>query len=132
MFYLSASFQHKFVMDVNSKADRLPHHTWSLLRVTGENLDPGKHRFVVTKDLCGIRPYAFANIKFFRRFPDEIQCVPPAASLHCVFVCGYCWSSSTTKFLKNGLVAFPKFISGIDVVNCLALTAVEGKSYIHH
>lgn len=58
--------------------DRSDHHPWSLSRVTGRNLDSRKHWYVATKDLCGVRPNAFAKNEIFRRFPDEIRSVPPA------------------------------------------------------
>lgn len=51
---------------------------WSLSRVTGRDLDPGKHCYVVTKNLCGTRPNAFAKNKIFCRFSDEICSVLPA------------------------------------------------------
>ena len=49
----------------------------SLLRVTGDTLDPRKHWYVVTKHLCGSRPKDFAKNENFRHFPDEIQAVQP-------------------------------------------------------
>lgn len=66
-----------FVMDSDDsgQSSDLP---WSLSRVTGCNLDPGKHWYVVTQSLCGVRLNAFANYDIFRRFPDEIRSVPPA------------------------------------------------------
>ena len=51
---------------------------WSLSRVTGRDLDPGKHWYVLTKTLCGTRPNAFAKNEIFPRFPEEIRSVPPA------------------------------------------------------
>lgn len=51
---------------------------WSLSRVTGRDLDPAKHWYVLTKTLCGTRPNAFAKNEIFRRFPEEIRSVPPA------------------------------------------------------
>ena len=38
---------------------------WSLSRVVGDTLDPGKHWYVLTKHLCGVRPKEFAASEFF-------------------------------------------------------------------
>ena len=43
-----------FIMDADF-IDRSDHHSWSLSRVTGRNLDPRKHWYVATKGLCGVR-----------------------------------------------------------------------------
>lgn len=47
-------------------------------RVTGRDLDSGKHCYVVAKSLYRTRPNAFAKDKIFRRFPDKICSVLPA------------------------------------------------------
>ena len=51
---------------------------WSLSRVTGKDLDPGKHWYVLTSSLCGVKPNKLAQNEIFRRFPEEIRSVPPA------------------------------------------------------
>ena len=53
-------------------------HPWSLSRVSERTLDPGKHCYVATKRLCGVRLNAFGKNEIFGRFPDEIRSVPPA------------------------------------------------------
>ena len=45
------------------------------MRVTSSALDPRRHWYVVTKDLCGSRPKEFAKGEVFRHFPGEIQSV---------------------------------------------------------
>ena len=89
MFYLSASFKSESAMSLSHLA-RIHHGCERRIRsiaspylvafkdprVTGENLDPGKHWFVVTQGLFGMRPNAFAKIEFFRRFPEEISGLP--------------------------------------------------------
>ena len=52
-------------------------HPPSPMRVTSSALDPRRHRYVVTKDLCGSRPKDFAKGEVFRHFPDEIESVNP-------------------------------------------------------
>ena len=52
-------------------------HPPSPMRVTSSALDPRRHWYVVTKDLCGSRPKEFAKGDVFRHFPDEIQSVDP-------------------------------------------------------
>lgn len=47
----------------------------SLSRVTSASLDPRKHWYVVTKDICGTRPTDFSKNEIFRRFPDELRSV---------------------------------------------------------
>ena len=49
-------------------------HPPSPMRVTSSALDPRRHWYVVTKDLCGSRPKEFAKGEVF---PDEIQSVDP-------------------------------------------------------
>lgn len=99
---------------------------------------------MVTMGLRGMRPYALANIKFFCRFSDEIQSVPPAAlppatrdcwfhmqqgNLYVVSLFGLIAGVLQKRnFYSNGFVSLPKFISVIDVVNWIALTTVEGKA----
>ena len=52
-----------------------PATIWSLVKVTGNNLDPKRNWYLVTQKLCGVRPNAFAQNEIFRRFPDEIRCI---------------------------------------------------------
>lgn len=47
----------------------------SIWRVTSASLDPRKHWYVVTKDICGTRPTDFSKNQIFRRFPDELRSV---------------------------------------------------------
>ena len=47
-------------------------HPPSPMRVTSSALDPRRHWYVVSKDLCGSRPKEFAKGEVFRHFPDEI------------------------------------------------------------
>lgn len=68
------SFGAIFVMDV----DGVHRPPWSLSRVTGKNLDPGKHWYVLTSSLCGVKPNVFARNEIFRRFSEEIRSVAPA------------------------------------------------------
>ena len=63
-----------FVMVVNGVSD----HPWSLSRVTGKNPVPGKHWYIFTSSLCGVKPNKFAKNEIFRRFPEEIRSLPPA------------------------------------------------------
>ena len=118
--------------------DRSADHPWSLSRVTGRNLDPGKHWYVLTKSLCGVRPNAFAKNEIFRRFPDEISCVPPAdlkpASRGCSFntrqpnnlyvvsTFGLCAALIRQReFPTNGFVSSQKIIPVVDAVNRIVL-----------
>ena len=117
-------------------------HPWSLSRVTGHNLDPGKHWYVLTKSLCGIRPNAFAKNEIFRRFPDEIRSVPPAdlmpASRGCSFhtrqpnnlyvasTFGLCAGLLRQReFPVDGLVNSQKISVVVDAVNRIALDCGE-------
>ena len=43
-------------------------YPWSLSRVTGRDLDPGKHWYVVTKSLCGT---LFQRATFFVDSPTK-------------------------------------------------------------
>ena len=45
----------------------------SLSRVTSASLDPRKHWYVATKDVCGTRPMDFSKNEIFRRFPDKLR-----------------------------------------------------------
>ena len=47
----------------------------SLSRVTSQSLDPRKHRYVLKREICGIRPADFSRNEIFKRFPDEIRIV---------------------------------------------------------
>ena len=68
------SFGTIFVMDM----DCVHQSPWSLSRVTGKNLDPRKHWYVLMSSLCGVKPNVFAQNEIFRRFPEEIRSVAPA------------------------------------------------------
>ena len=91
MFYLSGNFNfnskhnefgfvcHSAII-MEMAIDRSPsseYPPWSLSRVTGPTLDPGKHWYVLTKSLCGLRPKEFAASEIFRHYQDEIQSVAP-------------------------------------------------------
>ena len=54
------------------------HPPWSLSRITGKDLDSGKHWYVLTSSLCGVKPNKFAQNENFRCFPEEIRSVPLA------------------------------------------------------
>ena len=42
---------------------------WPLTKVIGKSLDPGKHWFVLTKDICGIKPNKFTqNVDFQTKY----------------------------------------------------------------
>ncbi|KAL9970998.1 hypothetical protein ACROYT_G023472 [Oculina patagonica] len=137
-------------MDVENEAGRSLDLPWSLSRVTGEMLDPGKHWYVVTKGLCGIQPTKFAKSDIFRRFPDEIRSVAPAklkpASRDCSFnmqpnnlyvVSSFGLCAGLLRQQKcgsNGFVASPKFIPVVDAVNRIALDDFDsgGKNIDSH
>lgn len=121
--------------DDSGRSGDLP---WSLSRVTGCNLDPAKHWYVVTQSLCGVRPNAFANYDIFRRFPDEIRSVPPADlkpackgssfntrqpnNLYVVSSFGLCAALlRQPKLRANGFVYSQKIIPVVDAVNRIAL-----------
>lgn len=118
--------------------DRSADHPWSLSRVTGHNLDPGKYWYVLTKSLCGIRPNAFAKNEIFRRFPDEIRSVPPGDlkpatrdsafntrqpnNLYVVSTFGLCAALLRQReFPGDGFVSSEKIIPVVDAVNRIAL-----------
>lgn len=111
---------------------------WSLSRVTGRDLDPAKHWYVLTKTLCGTRPNAFAKNEIFRRFPEEIRSVPPADlkpatrgcsfhtrqpnNLYVVSTFGLCAGLIRQReFPADGLVNSKKITTVVDVVNKIAL-----------
>ena len=52
-------------------------HPPSPMRVRSSALDPRRHWYVVSKDLCGARTKEFAKGEVFRHLPDEIQSVDP-------------------------------------------------------
>ena len=56
-----------------SKATFPLYNTSSLSRVQSALLDPGKHWYLLKKEICGIRPTDFAKNELFRRFPGEIR-----------------------------------------------------------
>ena len=111
---------------------------WSLSRVTGRDLDPAKHWYVLTKTLCGTRPNAFAKNEIFRRFPEEIRSVPPADlkpatrgcsfhtrqpnNLYVVSTFGLCAGLIRQReFPADGLVNSKKITTVVDAVNKIAL-----------
>ena len=47
----------------------------SLSRVTSSSLDPRKHWYVLTKEICRSRPKDFAKNDIFKSFPDELRSV---------------------------------------------------------
>ena len=124
---------------------------WSLSRVTGKNLDPGKHWYVLTSSLCGVKPNVFAKNEIFRRFPEEIRSVAPAdlkpAKRGCSFNMqptkllvvssfGLCAALLRQRDLSpDGFVGTAKFIPVVDAVNGIALDECEplcslgGKSF---
>lgn len=61
----------------NRHVGRRSRYPPSSMRVTSSALDPRRHWYVVTKDLCGSRPKEFAKGEVFRYFPGEIQSVDP-------------------------------------------------------
>ena len=141
------SFGAIFVMDVYG-VHRSP---WSLSRVTGKNLDPGKHWYVLTSSLCGVKPNVFAKNEIFRRFPEEIRSVAPADLKPAKRGCSF--NMQPTKLLvvssfslcaallrqrdlsPDGFVGSAKFIPVVDAVNGIALDEFEslcslgGKSF---
>ena len=141
------SFGAIFVMDV----DGVHRSPWSLSRVTGKNLDPGKHWCVLTSSLCGVKPNVFAKNEIFRRFPEEIRSVAPAdlkpAKRGCSFNMqptkllvvssfGLCAALLRQRDLSpDGFVGSAKFIPVVDAVNGIALDEFEslcslgGKSF---
>ena len=62
-------------MEGNTPLPELPRKRWSLSRVSGPSLDPQKHWYILTRQLCGTRPTDFAKNEVFRCFPDEIRSV---------------------------------------------------------
>lgn len=131
MFYLSGNFNFNskhnefgfmchlaIIMEVD--IDRSPsseYPPWSLLRVTGHTLDPGKHWYVLTKTLCGLRPKEIAASEMFRHYEDEIQSVAPKdlkpatrgcaePSVRRIFVWSLCWITSTANVCSSLLSTF--------------------------
>ena len=49
----------------------------SLSRVTSSSLDPRKHCYVLTKEVCRGYPKDFARNGIFKSFPDELRSVAP-------------------------------------------------------
>ena len=47
----------------------------SLSRVTSSSLDPRKHWYVLTKEVCRGYPKDFARNEIFKSFPDELRSV---------------------------------------------------------
>lgn len=129
--------------DDSGQSSDLP---WSLSRVTGCNLDPGKHWYVLTQSLCGVRLNAFANYDIFRRFPDEIRSVPSADlkpackgcsfnttqpnNLYVVSSFGLCAALlRQPKLRANGFVYSQKIIPVVDAVNQIALDCEPPNSF---
>lgn len=110
---------------------------WPLTKVIGKSLDPGKHWFVLTKSICGIKPNKFAQNEIFRRFPDEIRSVPPADLKPAVQGCSFSMRQKNLLVASSfglcagllrqreidpkGFVASPKFIPVVDAINGIAL-----------
>ena len=130
--------------------ERVHRSPWSLSRVTGKNLDPGKHWYVLTSSLCGVKPNVFAKNEIFRRFPEEIRSVAPAdlkpakrgsfnmqpTKLLVVSSFGLCATLLGQRDLSpDGFVGSVKFIPVVDAVNGIALDECEplcslgGKSF---
>ena len=126
-------------MDVNDVRRSRSHSDlpWSLSRVTGKDLDPGKHWYVLTSSLCGVKPNKLAQNEIFRRFPEEIRSVPPADLKPAKR--GFSFNMQPTKLFvvssfgllsallrqrdlgAVGFVGSPEFISVRDEINRIAL-----------
>jgi len=126
-------------MDVDG-IHRSPSDPWSLSRVTGKNLDPGKHWYVLTSSLCGMKPNKFAKNEIFRRFPEEIRSVAPAdlkpAKPGCFFTMqptkllvssfGLCAALLRQRDLSpDGFEGSANFIPVVDAVSGIALDDCE-------
>ena len=110
---------------------------WSLSRVTGKDHDPGKHWYVLTSSLCGIKPNKLAQNEIFCRFPEKISSVPPADLKPTKR--GFSFNMQPTKLFvvslfgllsallrqhdlgAVGFVGSPEFISLRDEINRIAL-----------
>ena len=131
------SFSAIFVMD----EDGVHRSPWSLSRVTGKNLDPRKHWYVLSSSLCGVKPNVFAKNEIFRRFPEEIRSVAPAdlkpakqgcsfnmqpIKLFVVSSFGLCAALLRQRDLSpDGFVGSDKFIPVVDALNSIALDECE-------
>ena len=121
--------------------DGLHRSPWSLSRVTGKDLDPRKHWYVLTSSLCGVKPNVFAKNEIFRRFPDEIRSVAPAdltpakrgcsfnmqpIKLFVVSSFGLCAALLRQRDLSpDGFVGSAKFIPVVNALNGIALDECE-------
>ena len=131
------SFGAIFVMD----EDGVHRSPWSLSRVTGKNLNPRKHWYVLTSSLCGVKPNVFAKNEIFQRFPEEIRSVAPAdlkpAKQGCSFSMqpiklfvvssfGLCAALLRQRDLSpDGFVGSDKFIPVVDALNGITLHDVS-------
>lgn len=151
MFYLSGNFKLQYrkdnefgflsfgaiIMELDVDRSSSDSHPWSLSRVIGRTLDPGKNWYVVTKGLCGLRPKEFAKSEVFRHFPDEIQTVAPndlkpatrgcdfnrqPSHLFVVSSFGLCAGLLRQReFANDGLIRSSKFAPVVEAVNRIVL-----------
>ncbi|XP_078383224.1 uncharacterized protein LOC144665800 [Oculina patagonica] len=112
-------------------------HPWSLARVTGKNLDPENHWYVLSSSLCGVKPGRFAKSDIFKRFSEEICSVQPADLKPAKRGCSFNMqpnklfvASSFGLFAAllrqrdsaaDGFLRSSKFIPVVDAVNRIAL-----------
>ena len=54
------------VMELEVDGPPLSDHPWLISRVTGKDLDPKKHRHVLSSSLCGVQPNKFAKMDIFQ------------------------------------------------------------------
>lgn len=111
-------------------------HPWSISRVTGKDLDPEKHRYVLWTSLCGYKPVMVSKSEFFRQFPEEIRSVVPAdlkpakrgCSFNEVALSSFGLLATLLRqrdFREDGLVRSPEFIPIVDTVNGIARNDCE-------
>ena len=161
MFYLSGNFNfnskhnefgtfvcHSAII-MEMAIDRSPsseYPPWSLSRVTGPTLDPGKHWYVLTKSLCGLRPKEFAASEIFSHYQDEIQSVAPKdlkpaargcdfnrqpPHLYVVSSFGLCAGLlRQRKFAPDCFVRSEKFASVVDSLNGILIWAVTRRQVL--
>ncbi|KAL9976875.1 hypothetical protein ACROYT_G014213 [Oculina patagonica] len=129
----------KLDVDGSPSSDR----PWSLARVTGKDLDPEKHWYVLSSSLCGVKPGRFAKSDIFKRFPEEICSVQPADLKPTKRGCSFNMQPSKL-FVASSFGLFPallrqrdsaadgflrssKFIPVVDAVNRIALDECKEK-----
>lgn len=124
------------------------HRSISLLgisRVVGHTLDPGKHWYVLTKRLCGVRPKEFATSEIFRLFRNEIQSVAPKdlkpatrgcdfnrqpSHLYVVSSFGLCAGLLRQRqFAPDCFLRSEKFASVVDLLNGFELNSDSTSSF---